>query len=136
VKVLLGVDADINVKLIVQVDVPHLVVENALVDVGRIVIIVVFSRLAVEECALEKIVPMLALMLVKKLVQMTVKMLVKLNAKPAVKALVEEAAQEDVAAVQISALAVVALVRTDVLKSALENVKNNVSMLKCSQLVI
>ena len=135
-KVLLGVDADINVKLIALEDVPHLVLENVLVDVGIIVNIAVFIRLAVEECALEKIVRMLVRELVKKLAQMIVKMLVPLDAKPAAKVLVEEVAQEGAAAVQISALVVVVLVREDVFKNVLESAKDNVLMLKCSQLVI
>ena len=67
---------------------------------------------------------------------MIVKMLVPLDAKPAAKVLVEEVAQEGAAAVQISALVVVVLVREDVFKNVLESAKDNVLMLKCSQLVI
>jgi hypothetical protein len=136
VKVLLGLDADIIVRLIVQVDAQQLALEHVLMDVGMIANIAAFVHLAAEEHVLARIVLITALAVVNKLAPMIVKMLVPLDAKPAAKVLVGEAAQEDAAAVQISALVVVVLVRADVLKNVLESAKDNVLMLKCSQLVI
>lgn len=98
--------------------------------------IAAFVHLAAEEHVLVRIVLITALAVVNKLVQMIVKMLVPLDAKPAAKVLVGEVAQEDAVVVQISALAVAALAKADVLKNVLENVKDNALMLKCSQLVI